>query len=73
MPPKTPSKGSKLMSKSTKKSAGKLTANTEKKVNKRKRNYSFYTFNRLFIFFNLKPGKETFSIYIYKVLKQVKQ
>ncbi|CAF2595786.1 unnamed protein product [Rotaria sp. Silwood2] len=52
MPPKTPSKGSKMISKQTKGSASKSSATTEKKSNKRKR-------------------KETYSIYIYKVLKQV--
>jgi hypothetical protein len=42
MPPKTPSKGSKIISKQTKGSASKSTASTEKKNNKRKRKYLFY-------------------------------
>ena len=54
MPPKTPSKGSKMIAKPTKTSASKSSTGTEKKSNKRKR-------------------KETYSIYIYKVLKQVKR
>ncbi|CAF2046151.1 unnamed protein product [Rotaria magnacalcarata] len=54
MPPKTPSKGSKMISKPIKGSASKssASAHVEKKHNKKKR-------------------KETYSIYIYKVLKQV--
>ncbi|CAF1191982.1 unnamed protein product [Rotaria sp. Silwood1] len=52
MPPKTPSKGSKMITKQTKGSTSKSSATTEKKSHKRKR-------------------KETYSIYIYKVLKQV--
>ncbi|CAF3040896.1 unnamed protein product [Rotaria socialis] len=54
MPPKTVSKGSKMISKPTKGSASKsgASANVEKKHNKKKR-------------------KESYSIYIYKVLKQV--
>ncbi|CAF1642804.1 unnamed protein product, partial [Adineta ricciae] len=52
MPPKTPTKGSKIMKKQSKSNASKSGADVEKKSNKRKR-------------------KETYSIYIYKVLKQV--
>ncbi|CAF0778094.1 unnamed protein product [Adineta steineri] len=50
--PKTPSKGSKMITKPTKSGASKASASTEKKPRKHKR-------------------KETYSIYIYKVLKQV--
>jgi len=37
MPPKTPSKGSKIISKQSKGSASKVAASTEKKSHKRKR------------------------------------
>jgi hypothetical protein len=69
MPPKTPSKGSKIISKQSKTSASKSTASTEKKSNKRKREYFSANFYKIRISF---IGKETYSIYIYKVLKQVK-
>ena len=43
MPPKTPTKGSKIISKQTKTSGSKSGATTEKKNNKRKRKYLFYS------------------------------
>jgi len=52
VPPKTSTKGSKIISKQSKTSASKSSTSTDKKSNKRKR-------------------KESYSIYIYKVLKQV--
>jgi hypothetical protein len=44
MPPKTPTKGSKIISKQTKGNASKSGASTEKKSNKRKRMYLSSTF-----------------------------
>jgi hypothetical protein len=70
MPPKTPSKGSKIISKPTKGTASKSGATAVKKSNKRKRMSSFDTFINYVFYYSI--GKETYSIYIYKVLKQVR-
>ncbi len=49
MPPKTPSKGSKIISKQSKSSSSKSVASTDKKSNRRKRSYLFDIFIKLFI------------------------
>ncbi len=51
MPPKTPSKGSKIISKQTKGNASKSSAPTEKKSHKRKRMYSIYIFVNINLIF----------------------
>ncbi len=45
MPPKTPTKGSKIISKQSKSGASKTSASTDKKPNKRKRSYLFLNFD----------------------------
>lgn len=71
--PKTPSKGSKIISKQSKatRTASKAGASAERKAPKRKRKSKSIIFQRLLKKKRFVSGKETYSIYIYKVLKQV--
>lgn len=62
-----------MMTKTAKAGASKSGPSTEKKSNKRKRKSNLDVLLSYTNVFHNRLGKETYSIYIYKVLKQVRR